>query len=106
MNNFKNPAAKKRMRLKTILVSLLLTLFTILYGCSTIPQIAENQTYCSKDDVAAYLHLYGHLPDNYITKQEAQKLGWESSKGNLWDVAPGKSIGGSRFGNYPVCYNS
>ena len=60
----------------------------------------QSPTYSSKDDVASYLHLYGHLPDNYITKQDAQKLGWESSQGNLWDVAPGKSIGGSRFGNY------
>ena len=25
---------------------------------------------------------------------------WNASRGNLWDVAPGKSIGGSRFGNY------
>ena len=38
-------------------------------------------------------------PD-YITKKEAQKLGWDNKKGNLWEVAPGKSIGGSHFGNY------
>ena len=62
--------------------------------------ITENGTYTSADEVAGYIHLYGHLPSNYITKKEAESLGWESSKGNLWDVAPGKSIGGSRFGNY------
>lgn len=109
MNSIKNPAVKKMLRLKAFFLSLLLTLFTVLCGCSETAtpqtsgqsgQILESQTYSSKDDVASYLHLYGHLPDNYITKQDAQKLGWESSKGNLWDVAPGKSIGGSRFGNY------
>lgn len=62
--------------------------------------IEESGSYTSKDEVALYLHLYGHLPDNYLTKQEAQDLGWDSKKGNLWEVAPGMSIGGSRFGNY------
>lgn len=62
-------------------------------------EILEDETYSSKDDVAEYLYLYGHLPDNYITKSEAKKLGWVSSKGNLWDVAPGMSIGGDTFGN-------
>lgn len=60
----------------------------------------ENGSYSSKEDVALYIHLYDRLPDNYITKKEAEKLGWDSSKGNLWDVAPGMSIGGSKFGNY------
>lgn len=47
-----------------------------------------------------YLHTYGQLPENYITKRDAEDLGWDSKKGNLWEVAPGMSIGGSRFGNY------
>lgn len=63
-------------------------------------QLAEDGSYTSKDEVAEYLHIYGRLPDNYITKKDAEALGWDSKKGNLWDVAPGKSIGGSRFGNY------
>lgn len=62
--------------------------------------VEESGTYTSKEDVALYIHLYGHLPDNYITKQEAEKLGWDSKAGNLWEVAPGMSIGGGRFGNY------
>lgn len=62
--------------------------------------IEENGSYSSKEEVALYIHLYGHLPDNYITKKEAENLGWESREGNLWEVAPGKSIGGSKFGNY------
>ena len=60
----------------------------------------ETGSYTSKEDVAAYLNTYGHLPDNFITKKQAQELGWDSSKGNLSQVAPGKSIGGDRFGNY------
>ena len=62
--------------------------------------IAEDGTYTSKEDVAAYLVIYEHLPSNYITKKEAKKLGWVSSEGNLWEVAPGMSIGGDYFGNY------
>ena len=58
----------------------------------------EDGSYDAKDDVALYLHLYGHLPGNYITKKEAQSLGW--SGGSLEPYAPGKCIGGSRFGNY------
>lgn len=62
-------------------------------------QISEDGVYTSKEDVAAYLHLFGHLPENFITKKQAQKLGWVSKEGNLWTVAPGKSIGGDYFGN-------
>ena len=66
----------------------------------TAPAVTEDGTYTSPEEVAAYIHLYGHLPDNFITKSKARDLGWDNSKGNLWDVAPGKSIGGDRFGNY------
>lgn len=64
------------------------------------PSIAEDGTYTTKEDVAAYLHEYGHLPSNFITKKEAKELGWVSSEGNLGEVAPGMSIGGDYFGNY------
>ena len=61
--------------------------------------VLEDKFYSSKEDVSEYLHLYGHLPENYLTKNEAYDLGWDSKKGNLWDVAPGMSIGGDKFGN-------
>ena len=61
--------------------------------------VSEDGEYTSKDEVALYIHLYNHLPSNYITKNEAKDLGWDSSKGNLNKVAPGKSIGGDKFGN-------
>ena len=64
------------------------------------PALSEDGTYTSKDEVAEYLYLYGHLPSNFITKKEAKKLGWVSSEGNLDEVAPGMSIGGDYFGNY------
>ena len=60
--------------------------------------VTEDGTYTSRDEVALYIHLFGHLPSNYITKREAQDLGW--SGGTLEPYAPGKSIGGGRFGNY------
>ncbi len=58
----------------------------------------ENGVYTSKEDVALYIHTYGRLPDNFITKNEAKKLGWTG--GSVEDHAPGKCIGGARFGNY------
>ena len=60
--------------------------------------LPEDGTYTTKEDVALYIHLYGHLPDNFLTKKEAEKLGWPG--GPLEPYAPGMCIGGSRFGNY------
>ncbi len=60
--------------------------------------IDENGSYTTRDDVALYIHIYGKLPQNFITKKEAQALGW--SGGSLEPYAPGKCIGGTRFGNY------
>ena len=62
--------------------------------------VREDGEYTSKEEVAEYIYLYGHLPGNYITKNEAKKLGWDSKAGNLGEVAPGKSIGGDYFGNF------
>lgn len=64
----------------------------------TVPTLPEDGTYDSKDEVALYIHLYGHLPSNYISKRDAEALGWQG--GSLEPYAPGKCIGGSRFGNY------
>ena len=60
---------------------------------------AANKIINKFDDVVAYIKKHGKLPDNYITKDKAYKLGWKSTKGNLADVAPGKSIGGDIFYN-------
>lgn len=62
--------------------------------------IKEDGLYTSPEEVAEYIHEFGHLPDNFITKDEAKALGWDSKMGNLAEVAPGMSIGGDHFGNY------
>jgi len=59
--------------------------------------LAVDGTYSSMEDVALYLHTYGELPDNFMTKNEARELGW--SGGGLDDYAPGMCIGGDTFGN-------
>lgn len=83
---------------------------------SSIPEYPETETvtessveklsvekdgrYTTPEDVAEYIHTFGTLPSNFITKKEAQKLGWDNKKGNLWDVTDQMSIGGDYFGNY------
>ena len=61
----------------------------------TLPD--EDGSYTTKEDVLAYLIAYGHLPANFITKNEARAAGWEG--GSLEPTCPGKCIGGDRFGN-------
>ncbi len=60
--------------------------------------IDENGSYTTKDDVALYIHTYGHLPENFIKKKDAQDAGWTG--GSLENVLPGMCIGGDYFGNY------
>ena len=114
---------KKHLKQLKRIGSLLLTalLLAVLFGCGVTLQpappdeidlpvyepdgsvdtpcpVSEDGQYWTKDEVALYIHLYGHLPSNYITKSEAQELGW--SGGSLEPYAPGCSIGGGYFGNY------
>lgn len=83
-----------------------LILILLLASCTNLPnssdqvsEIEESGHYTTKEEVSLYLETYEQLPDNFITKNEAQKLGWQSSKGNLWDVSDKLSIGGDKFGN-------
>ncbi|MEA5014980.1 MAG: ribonuclease domain-containing protein [Candidatus Limiplasma sp.] len=62
--------------------------------------VTREGTYSSLEEVAVYLDTFGELPSNFLTKREAQNLGWNSREGNLFQVAPGASIGGDFFGNY------
>jgi hypothetical protein len=62
--------------------------------------VVEGETYDTPYEVAEYIELYGELPENYLTKEEARDLGWDAKEGNLWEVAPGASIGGDYFGNF------
>lgn len=61
--------------------------------------IDEHGTYTDPYQVAEYIHTYDKLPSNYITKKQASNLGWESDKGNLWEVTDKMSIGGDKYGN-------
>ncbi|NLD17602.1 MAG: hypothetical protein GX666_08485 [Tissierellia bacterium] len=55
--------------------------------------IVEGENYYDVEEVAEYIHLYKKLPPNYITKSEANKIGW-SVKDRKELV-----IGGDEFGN-------
>ena len=62
------------------------------------PTLDEDGWYSDKDNVALYIHLYGKLPSNFLSKSKARsQYGWEY--GPLDALAPGMSIGGSKFGN-------
>ncbi len=109
--------------MKRALVLALILALALLSACGAVPGPAATQTspaartaiaaqppaatafsldeagsYTAKEDVALFLHTYGRLPDNFITKAEARNLGWDG--GSLEPYAPGKCIGGDGFGNY------
>ena len=65
---------------------------------ATESPVVYGEDYDDKDRVALYLHLYGELPPHFITKKEAQKLGWDS--GEVEYYRSGAAIGGDYFGNY------
>ena len=60
--------------------------------------VDEDGWYTSKEEVALYIHLYGDLPDNYVTKSEAEDAGWSGGNVERY-TGEGTAIGGSRFGN-------
>ena len=100
-------------KLTAYMLMLLMFCMTLMSGCggageevqgadegqSQVITIDEDGWYYSAEDVALYLNTYGELPDNFITKKEAQSMGWNSKEGNLWEVAEGMCIGGDYFGN-------
>ena len=93
-------------RAAAVLLALLMLLLTPAALAKTITvdaadyDVEEGGRYDTMEEVAIYLTFFDELPENYITKKEAQALGWDNRKGNLWKVADGCSIGGDRFGNY------
>ena len=99
----------RRNRLAAVFV-LLLAAIMLLAGCAANAAGNNNRNSAKQGTASAamdeaqriadYIFEYGRLPDNFIRKQEAERLGWDSRFNYLSDVAPGKSIGGDRFGNY------
>ena len=68
---------------------------------TVVPEVTEEPgPIIEPQRIADYLFEHGKLPENFITKQEAKDLGWDSSWNYVSDVAPGMSIGGDYFGNY------
>lgn len=60
--------------------------------------VDKDGAYYDLEHVVAYLATYKKLPSNYITKAEAQKLGW--SGGTVERYKNGAAIGGDYYGNY------
>ena len=60
--------------------------------------VDEDGWYTSKEEVALYIHLYERLPDNYVTKDEAESAGWSGGNVERY-TGEGTAIGGSYFGN-------
>lgn len=102
-------------RRSRLLAAMLAMLAILLAGCANSgngpssaanppPSAAEGQKELQAPltgfkEVSDYIRKHGRLPDNYITKKEAEELGWVPAEGNLDRVAPGRSIGGDRFWN-------
>ena len=92
------------------IIALLLALLFVFCSCSAekkkasptaTPEVTEEPgPIIEPQRIADYLFEHGELPENFITKQEAKDLGWDSSWNYVSDVAPGMSIGGDSFGNY------
>ncbi len=56
-----------------------------------------DEYYYSLEDVVLYLDAYNTLPDNFISKADARKLGW--SGGSVENYLDDAAIGGDRFSN-------
>jgi len=92
---------QKKLNLKTILTLILLAAALVVgvYN-GWMDSNDQDAAITAPQAIADYIFEHGKLPGNFSTKKEAQELGWDSSKNDVSDVAPGKSIGGDRFGNY------
>ena len=70
--------------------------------CYLAPMKVIEAGYATRDGTNGadyWLYYKGKIPDYYITKKQAEALGWISQKGNLAQVAPGKMIGGVPYYN-------
>ena len=61
------------------------------------PAIFKDEYYYDLTHVVLYIDAYDCLPENYITKSEAEALGW--SGGSVEVYKEGAAIGGDTFGN-------
>ena len=68
-------------------------------GVPSSVHVEEDGEYTSMEEVSLYIHLYGHVPPNFVSKTKARRAGWIADQGNLQDVLPGMSIGGGGWHN-------
>ena len=68
---------------------------------SELNKVYEDQEYTNYLDVASYIYHFHKLPRNYLTKSQAENLGWTGSGNNVWQNSSleGKLIGGDTFYN-------
>lgn len=66
-------------------------------GQPTVAGLAFNDP-AGVEAVVATVRRTGRLPDHYVTKREAEALGWRPGS-DLCAVAPDRVIGGDRFHN-------
>lgn len=66
---------------------------------NTAENSSEIYSITEEKKIISFVKQNHHLPDYYITKNEAKKQGWNPSKGNLCEILPGKAIGGDHFSN-------
>lgn len=64
-----------------------------------IRQSTDISALTNEESVVDFVRQNNRLPDYFITKDQARKLGWKPETGNLCEVLPGRAIGGDRFGN-------
>lgn len=70
--------------------------------CYLAPMMAIQAGYATKDGINGadyWLYYKKKLPEYYITREQAEDLGWRSKKGNLAETTPGKMIGGIPYKN-------
>lgn len=70
----------------------------IVYPIQAIP--AGSATFNGLDGADWTLSHIGKLPNEYMTKKEARKRGWNAVLENLAAVCPGAIIGGDIYHNY------
>lgn len=58
-------------------------------------QLAREGTYTTKEDVALYIHLYGRLPDNFITKKRPSSWAGPEAPWSLMPRAAASAAAGS-----------
>ena len=70
--------------------------------CKIKPMEAISAGYATQEGTAGadyWLKYHGRLPDHYVQKNDARKLGWKAKKGNLTQILPGCVIGGDQYYN-------